>query len=190
MIEAMEVLLQAWGREVVDPALDVAIASPLGRLGDDAPGGVGGHRCLSLVECAVAISRASQAVTMALDGLAKDAPLGLGSRGRVLQRLAHVRYCQGPQAVAVAAQCARLGISMRTYRTQVDELHAELMAEWPVALSRLQAAERGTDAHAAAVKRARVARDAARAALVAERRREGERKAAARAVKAAAKGAA
>ncbi|NHW01943.1 hypothetical protein [Stutzerimonas degradans] len=190
MIEAMEVLLQAWGREVVDPALDVAIGSPLGRLGDDAPGGVGGHRCLSLVECAVAISRASQAVTMALDGLAKDAPLGLGSRGRVLQRLAHVRYCQGPQAVAVATQCARLGISMRTYRTQVDELHAELMAEWPVALARLQAAERGTDAHAAAVKRARVARDAARTALAAERRREVERKAAARAVKAAAKGAA
>ncbi len=186
MIEAMEVLLQAWGREVVNPALDVAIASPLGRMGDDAPGGVGGHRCLSLVECAVAISRASQAVSMALDGMAKDAPLGLGSRGRVLQRLAHVRYCQGPQAVAVAAQCARLGISMRTYRAQVDELHAELQAEWPVALARLQSAERGTDAHAAAVKRARAARDVARENARAERKRVADRKAAARAVKAAA----
>jgi len=188
MIDAMELLLQAWGREVVDPALDVAIASPLGRMGDDAPGGVGGHRCLSLVECAVAISRASEAVGIALDGMAKDAPLGLGSRGRVLQRLAQVRYCQGAQAVAVAAQCKRLGISMRTYRSQVDELHAELLAEWPVALTRLQAAERGTDAHAAAIKRARLARDAARDAARAERRRCADRKAAARAVKAAAGG--
>lgn len=189
MIEAMEVLLQAWGREVVDPALDVAIASPLGRMGDDAPGGVGGHRCLSLVECAVAISRASQAVGVALDGMAKDAPLGLGSRGRVLQRLAQVRYCQGPLAVSVAAQCSRLGISMRTYRSQVDELHAELQAEWPVALAQLQAAERGTDAHVAAIKRARLARDAARDAARAERRRCADRKAAARAVKEAAGGA-
>jgi len=189
MIEAMEVLLQAWGREVVDPALDVAIASPLGRLGDDAPAGVGGHRCLSLVECEVAISRASRAIDLALDGMAKDAPLGLGSRGRVLQRLAQVRYCQGQEAVSVAAQCHRLGISVRTYRSQVDELHAELQAEGPVALARLQAAERGTDAHAAAVKRARVARDAARDAARLEKRRCAERKAAARAVKAAAGGA-
>ena len=55
-----------------------------------------------------------------------------------------------------------------------------------VALARLQLAERGTDAHAAAVKRARAARDVARENARAERKRVADRKAAARAVKAAA----
>lgn len=52
MIEAVEVLLCAWGREALDPAIDVSIASPLGRMGDD--GGAArqpGSRCLSVVEC-------------------------------------------------------------------------------------------------------------------------------------------
>ncbi|MDH0085378.1 hypothetical protein, partial [Stutzerimonas stutzeri] len=53
-------------------------------------------------------------------------------------------------------------------------------------LARLQAAERGTDAHAAAVKRARAARDVARENARAERKRVAERKATARAVKEAA----
>lgn len=162
MIEAMELLLCAWGREALNPGLDVSIASPLGRMGEDAPTGQGGSRCLSTVECWVVMSRAAQAVDTALAGLASDVAPGCGALGRTMVQLALVRYCAVPRAT-VAEQSRRLGISVRTYRTRVDELHAALLSMLPGVAWQLDRAEHGLDSHKARAERARVARKVSRA---------------------------
>jgi hypothetical protein len=160
MIEAMEVLLCAWGQEVLNPAIDVSISSPLGRT-DEESGGAGGGRCLSTVEFWVEMSRAAQAVDAALAGLADDVAPGLGALGRTMVQLALVRYCTVPRAT-VANQSRRLGISVRTYRTRVDELHAQLLAVLPGVAEQLDRTERGLAANMAKVERARAARKASR----------------------------
>jgi hypothetical protein len=135
MIESIEALLCAWGREALNPAVEVSIPSPLGRM-DDEGGAVRapGSRCLSTVECWVAMSRAAQAVDKALHDLALDAPAGLGVVGRTMVQLAHVRYCQ-ERPVPVAQQAHRLGVSVRTYRTRVDPT----LGCWPLVLPWLMA---------------------------------------------------
>lgn len=174
MIESMEVLLRAWGDECLNPSLDVSIASPLGRADEDGAGGQGGSRCLSTVECWVAMSRAAQAVDAALGTMALDAPAGLGAAGRVMVQLAQARYCQAPGLV-VGEQCRRLGVSLRTYHRRVDELHVELARALPGVAAAMARAEQGTGAYAAKVARARAAKDAGRDAV-----RQGKRQAAAR----------
>lgn len=162
MIEAMEVLLCAWGREALDPAIDVSIGSPLARLGEDAPCGRVGSRCLSTVEHWVALSRAAQAVDSALDDLALDAPLGLGTVGRTMLQLALVRYCQ-PRPLPVLEQARRLGISVRTYRTRVDALHVALRAALPGVAAALDRAEQQLPATKARAERVRDAVKVSRA---------------------------
>lgn len=162
MIKAMEVLLCAWGREAVSPNIEVSIASPLGRMDEDAPTGQGGSRCLSTVECWVAMSRAAQAVDKALHDLALDAPAGLGVVGRTMVQLAHVRYCQ-ERPVPVAQQAHRLGVSVRTYRTRVDALHVELARVLPGVAVALRKAEQQLPASVARVERGRQAVKVSRA---------------------------
>lgn len=181
MIEAIETLLCAWGSEALNPAIDVSIASPLGRMGEDAPTGQGGSRCLSTVECWVVMSRAAQAVDAALAGLACDVAPGLGALGRTMVQLALVRYCAVPRAT-VAEQSRRLGISVRTYRTRVDELHAALRDALPIAAANLERAEHGLDAHRAKLKRVRDAREAGRASVRSLKKQAAARKAFALAV--------
>lgn len=176
MIEAMELLLCAWGREALNPGLDVSIASPLGRMGEDAPTGQGGSRCLSTVECWVVMSRAAQAVDAALAGLAADEAPGLGPLGRTMVQLALVRYCSVPRAT-VANQSRRLGISVRTYRTRVDELHAVLLTSLPFVAEAQDRAERGLAANKAKVERVRAARKVSRAEKLRQDRRLAARKA-------------
>lgn len=161
MIEAMEQLLCAWGQETLNPAIDVSISSPLGRTNEES-GGAGGGRCLSTVEFWVEMSRAAQAVDAALAGLASDAAPGLGALGRTMVQLALVRYCTVPRAT-VAEQSRRLGISVRTYRTRVDELHARLLTMLPGVVEQLDRAERGLAANKARVERVRAARKVSRA---------------------------
>jgi len=156
MIKAIEVLLCAWGREAVSPAIDVSIASPLGRMDEDAPSGQGGSRCLSTVECWVAMSRAAQAVDKALHGLALDVPPGLGTVGRTMVQLALVRYCQ-PRPLLVVEQARRLGVSVRTYRTRVDALHVALAEVLPGVVAGLGQAEQQLPANVARVERVRQA---------------------------------
>jgi hypothetical protein len=171
MIEAMETLLLAWGAEVVSPRLDVSIRSPLAAMSDDAPGGgTGGSRCLSTVECAVVMTRATAAVSAALALLATDVAPGLGSQGRVLQRLALLRYCHHPKLL-VAEQCRLLAVSARTYRTRVDELHVELARVLPGIVSGQHAVDKATPAHAASLARQRLAREAERESKRSEKRR-------------------
>lgn len=189
MIETMETLLAAWGAEQISPYLDVSIRSPLGSMGEDAPASAGGTRCLSTVECAVAMSRAAAAVDAALQGMAKDEPLGLGSRGRVLVRLAGLRYCSQPRLL-VAEQCRLLGVSPRTYRTRVDELHVDLQAALPGVLRQQALAERGTAAAAAAEARKVQARAAERESRQADKQRRRASKAHVRALLASKLGAA
>nr|WP_288358272.1 hypothetical protein [uncultured Pseudomonas sp.] len=163
MNEVIEALLVAWGNEVISPALDVSIRSPLGTMDEEGARGVGGSRCLSSVECEVAVSRASAAVDRGITLLAADeVDGGLGSKGRALRYLAVVRYTSRPK-LAVAAQCHTLGISMRTYRTRVGELHQELAKVLPGIAAERDVEERGTDAAAAARSRARAVRSAAKA---------------------------
>ena len=189
MIETMETLLVAWGAEQISPHLDVSIRSPLGSMGEDAPASAGGTRCLSTVECAVVLSRAAALVEGALRLLAKDEPLGLGSRGRVLQRLAQQRYCSYPK-LAVAEQCRLLAISPRTYRTRVDELHIELQSALPDVVRQLAGAELASDAAAARAARAERAREAEREARRATKQRRAAGRAHARALVVAKLGAA
>ncbi|MGH8435872.1 MAG: hypothetical protein ACRERX_15660 [Pseudomonas sp.] len=171
MIETMETLLLAWGAEAISPKLDVSIRSPLGAMGEDAPvGGAGGTRCLSTVECEVALSRAAAAVAAGLELLAADAAPGIGSRGRVLRRLALLRYCNHPKLL-VAEQCRLLAISPRTYRARVDELHVELAAVLPLVVGQQAAALRALPAHAASLVRQRQAREAERESRRADKRR-------------------
>lgn len=163
MIEAMEVLLCAWGREALDPAIDVSIASPLGRMDDEGSANKQpGSRCLSTVECWVAMSRAAQAVDSALYDLALDAPLGLGTVGRTMLQLALVRYCQ-PRPLPVLEQARRLGISVRTYRTRLDALHVALRAALPGVAAALDRAEQQLPASKARAERVRDAAKVSRA---------------------------
>lgn len=182
MIEAMEVLLCAWGREALDPAIDVSIGSPLARLGEDAAGGRVGSRCLSTVERWVSLSRAAQAVDKALHDLALDAPAGLGTVGRTMLLLALVRYCQA-LPLQVAEQARRLGISVRTYRTRVDALHVALRDALPVAVGALERAERALPASVARVEQLAAARKAGRASEKALQRQAQARRAFARSVR-------
>lgn len=168
MIDLMETLLVAWGQEQVNPGMEVSIRSPLGHV-DEAQPGVGGSRCLSQVETWVAQSKAAQAVGVALDALRER-----DATGRVLVGLAEVRYCHEPRW-PVAEQCGRLGISVRTYRSRVDELHVVLAAAVPAVAQQLVRADCQTAAHKAALARMRAAKEAAKSAA-----REGKRKAAAR----------
>ena len=168
MIEAMEVLLCAWGREALDPAIDVSIASPLGRMDEDAPSGQGGSRCLSTVECWVAMSRAAQAVDKALFDLALDQPAGLGALGRTMVQLAQVRYCQA-LPLRVVEQARLLGVSVRTYRTRVDALHMALRDALPGVVAALGQAEQQLPASKA---RAERVRDAAKVSRAEQRRLE------------------
>lgn len=161
MIEAMEVLLCAWGREALDPAIDVSIGSPLARLGDDAPCGRVGSRCLSTVERWVSLSKAAQAVDKALHDLALDAPAGRGSVGRTMVQLAVVRYCQA-RPLPVAEQAKRLGVSVRTYRTRVDELHSALQDALPGVAAGLEHAERVLPATVARIEQVRAAKKTSR----------------------------
>lgn len=183
MIEAMEVLLCAWGREALNPAIDVSIASPLGRMGDD--GGAArqpGSRCLSVVECWVAMSRAAQAVDKALHDLALDAPLGLGALGRTMVQLAKVRYCQA-LPLRVAEQARLLGVSVRTYRTRVDALHVALRDALPGAVGVLGQAERALPASVARVEQLAAGRKAGRASEKALQKQAQARRAFARSVR-------
>lgn len=175
MIEAIETLLCAWGSEALNPAIDVSISSPLGRTNEES-GGAGGGRCLSTVEFWVEMSRAAQAVDAALAGLASDVAPGLGALGRTMVQLALVRYCAVPRAT-VAEQSRRLGISVRTYRTRVDELHARLLTVLPSVVEQLDRAERGLAANKAAAERARAARKVSRAEQLRLDRRLAARKA-------------
>lgn len=180
MIEAMEVLLCAWGHEVMRPNLEVGLRSPLGAMGEEGARGVGGHRCLSSIECYVEVSRGTQAVDMALAEL-----LRRDAAGRVLHLVASVRYCNEPR-LAVAEQCRRLVISQRTYRTRVDELHATLAEVLPAMARRVDDAERGSDAFKAQQARARKAREAGKDAARKAKQQAAQRKAFARSVLAAA----
>lgn len=131
MNEVIEALLVAWGNEVISPALDVSIRSPLGTMDEEGGRAVGGSRCLmTSVEHSLVMSPASRLVQQALDGLALDEPAGLGALGRVLRGLAVVRYGQQVKR-PVADQCRVLGISQRTYRTRVTDLHLALADELP-----------------------------------------------------------
>ncbi|MDG9928519.1 MULTISPECIES: hypothetical protein [unclassified Pseudomonas] len=147
MIERIEVLLKGWGQERISPRLEVSMPSPLGRVDDDAPAAGPGPRCLSGVECWVAMSRAVEAVDRVLNDLAES-----GSRGRVLYQLAVARYCQAPR-LRVDEQARRLGIAERTYRCRVDELHAEVAAAWPGAVQAQAQAEASTPAARAIAQR-------------------------------------
>lgn len=188
MIKAIEVLLCAWGREAVSPAVDVSIASPLGRMDDEgAASRQGGSRCLSVVECWVVMSRAAQAVDSALHDLALDAPRGLGAVGRTMAQLARVRYCQ-LRPLPVAEQAQRLGVSVRTYRTRVDALHAALAEVLPGVAAGLGQAERLLPANVARVERLAAARKDGRASEQALKKQAQARKAFARSVRAAAAG--
>lgn len=126
MNEVIEALLVAWGNEVISPALDVSIRSPLGTMDEEGARGVGGSRCLlTSVEMSVALSPSSRLVQKALNELAEDEPVGLGALGRVVVKLAAVRYGQ-QQKLQVREQCRVLGISERTYRDRVKDLHIAL----------------------------------------------------------------
>lgn len=190
MIEAMETLLGAWGAEVISPRLDVSIRSPLAAMSDEASGGgSGGSRCLSTVECAVVMSRATAAVDAALIALAADEPAGLGSRGRVLQRLASLRYGNHPRLM-VAEQCRLLAVSVRTYRARVDELHVELATALPGVMAARVIADQAVPAYAAGQARLKQAKAAERESVAAVKRRRAAGKAYGRALLASKDGAA
>lgn len=139
MMECMEILLHAWGQEQINPSIEVSIRSPLGQV-DARGGGIGGHRCLSTVETWVAQSRAVVAVQQVLLDLAET-----DSAGRVLYQLAQVRYARRP-ALPVADQRRLLGISERTYRRRVGELHLQVAARLPAVVEQLMRLESGTQA--------------------------------------------
>lgn len=126
MNEVIEALLVRWGEEQGSPALNVSIRSPLGTMDEEGARGVGGSRCLlTSVEMSVALSPSSRLVQKALNELAEDEPVGLGPLGRVIVKLAAVRYGR-QQKLQVREQCRVLGISERTYRDRVKDLHLAL----------------------------------------------------------------
>lgn len=125
MIEFVEELLLAWGRDRVDPAIEVGIPSPLGQM-DEVAAGVGGHRCLSLTEQYAAADRRVLAVEQALRDIVSD----LGLLGRQLDNLADVRYAR-KAPVPLVEQRRLLGMSRDVYRARVDRLHVEVAARYP-----------------------------------------------------------
>lgn len=125
MIDFVEELLLAWGAEQACPSTEVSIPSPLGQM-DEVVAGVGGHRCLSLVEQYAAADRRVLAVEQALHDIVSD----LGLLGRQLDNLAAVRYAVRP-AIPLAGQRVRLGMSRDVYRARVDRLHVEVAARYP-----------------------------------------------------------
>lgn len=139
MIDFMETLLQAWGQAQVCPQVEVSISSPLAAVGGGGRG-VGGHRCLSLVESWVVQGREVLAVEQALRDLA-----GSGTPGRLLAMLAEVRYARRP-GLPLDQQRRLLGISRNTYRARVDQLHVEVAARLPAIVAQLLRLEAGTDA--------------------------------------------
>lgn len=186
MNEVIEALLVAWGEEQGSPALNVSIRSPLGSMDEEGARGVAGSRCLlTSVECNAALSPASSLVEQALIELAADEPAGLGSLGRVLRGLAVVRYARQPR-LQVREQCAALGISQRTYRSRVSDLHLALEDQLPRLMRRRQVAEAALPSSQAAKKRLEHARLAAKAQARSKRERESGLRAFARAVKRAA----
>lgn len=129
MIKAMDVLLRQWGQERAEPAREASVRSPLGDTEQWMGGGrsTGGSAGLGLASEYAQYSRVYQLVDEALRSLSdlRDEG-GLGGRGAVLYTLAKVRYVHVGEAPSVAAQLKELGISERTYRAQVDELHQAL----------------------------------------------------------------
>lgn len=126
MIEAIEVLLQQWGAERAAPAWEAPVRSPLGDAEQWMGGGraTGGAAGLGPLVAYAERSRLYQLVDEALRSMADDRECGgLGGRGRVLYALARVRYVHAGGMPSVAAQLVELGISERTYRSQVAELH-------------------------------------------------------------------
>lgn len=126
MNRAMDVLLQQWGAERAAPAWEAPVRSPLGDAEQWMGGGraTGGAAGLGPLVAYAEHSRLFQLVDEALRSMADDRELGgLGGRGRVLYALAKVRYVHAGEMPTVAAQLVELGISERTYRSQVAELH-------------------------------------------------------------------
>lgn len=125
MIDFVEQLLLAWGAAQVSPDIEVGIPSPLGQAGE-AGTGLGGHRCLSLVETYAAEDRQTLVVEQAL----REISTTLGWHGRQMVLLAVHRYAQHP-AITVDEQCRRLAMSKDVYRARLDRLHVEVAARWP-----------------------------------------------------------
>lgn len=126
MDEEMDVLLRLWGRERAAPAWEAPVRSPLGDAEQWMGGGraTGGAAGLGPLVAYVERSRLFQLVDEALRSMADDRECGgLGGRGRALYALAKVRYVHAGEMPPVAAQLVELGISERTYRSQVAELH-------------------------------------------------------------------
>lgn len=158
MIDFVEELLLAWGNERVNPSVEVGIPSPLGQM-DEVAAGVGGHRCLSLVEQYVAADRRVLAVEQAL----RDIVTELGALGRQLDNLADVRYARRP-ALPLVEQRRLLGMSRDVYRARVDRLHVEVAARYPDLeglINRLEAELPATKARHAWVEKARKAAERA-----------------------------
>lgn len=166
MIAFVEELLLAWGRERVDPSIEVGIPSPLGQM-DEVAAGVGGHRCLSLTEQYAAADRRVLAVEQALRDISDE----LGLVGRQLTHLADVRYAYRRQ-LPLVAQHRVLGISRNTYRARLDKLHVEIAARYPDlegVIARLEDAMPAVKARQAWIEKARKA--AARADRQRQKRR-------------------
>jgi len=158
VIDFVEELLLAWGAWRVDPAIEVGIPSPLG-LTDEVAAGIGGHRCLSLVEQYAAADRRVLAVEQAL----RDIALELGLLGRQLDNLADVRYARRP-ALPLAEQQHRLGMTRDVYRARVDRLHVEVAARYPDlegVITRLEANLPANKARQAWIEKARKAAERA-----------------------------
>ncbi len=126
MNEEMDVLLRLWGRERAAPAWEAPVRSPLGDAEQWMGGGraTGGGAGLGPLVAYAEHSRLYQLVDEALRSMADDGECGgLGGRGRALYSLAKVRYVHAGEMPSVAAQLVELGISERTYRSRVAELH-------------------------------------------------------------------
>jgi|SRR5690554_1801690 len=163
MIDFVEQLLQVWGAERANPAIEVSIPSPLG-LVEEGGRGLGGHRCLSLTEHHAAMSKVALAVEQALRDISDE----LGGMGRQLAHIAELRYARTP-ALPVAEQQRLLGVSRDVYRARVDRLHVEVAGRYPdleQLIDRLAANSPAAAARAAWIEKAR------RVARQAERRRQ------------------
>lgn len=174
MIDFVEQLLLAWGAAQVNPDIEVGIPSPLGQVGEAATG-LGGHRCLSLVETYAAEDRQTLVVEQALREI-RDT---LGGHGRQMDALAVQRYAQHP-AITVDEQRRRLAMSRDVYRARLDRLHVEVAARWPglnTLLDQLSTSVPAAQARlqwVAKVRHAARKADAARTRLSAARRRREE----------------
>ena len=173
----IEAILVEWGQQQASPVGEVAVPCVLGHVDEAAPG-VGGHRCLSLVEQHVVQTQLSEAVGQSLAEI--DAQ---GWKGRELTAVAEVRYV-AQVMLPLVEQYRRLGCSRNTYRARLNRLHADLLEVLPGAamMAALEAkgveaakvrtkwlaevrkaARRAEPAIALAQQRARLQREAARA---------------------------